>query len=418
MARSTHNVIGKVSIGTPLKEPMLVGDDMVGLKAAEPINELRIRKGRKIKERDVERMKKKGVEELFVVRGRSPDVSKHFRLMRRSDQYQGEFVEDPSLNEKYGLPKHPTKIPIIFPINDKTRVFKDGMRNWDAKSKKMFCQSHNLRDAKRAVVKGGEYTGQHKEIDCVPFYRDQRDLPICPFRDHDSEKQSVLPCKYRMRLFFNILTNDIETFNMGSFFKFESSSHNTGQQIEGTIDDMLSNKQFGKLSFIPCELELKFDKRVTPGGHKTEQPTVNLSLGFKLLSEYRELVNEAKEIVSTYGLEVNIQDDTSQEAIDSEFRPEVERRQMIEDGLFDEEKQNHLEDASLLEENTGFYEKKKHIEALARRLDQEDYESYVARKDKLSPDNIDKYIERTERYLDKNLSQEEQEENFEQNSSS
>lgn len=414
MGKSKHNIIGKVSIGTPIKEPMPLSEEMIGKKAARASKRLGIRKGKKIEKSDLKRMHRKGVEEYFVIRGRAPDQLDNFRLLRRSDEYKGEFVEDKGLLEKYELGKDPTSIPIVFPVGDKDRIFVDNMRNWDAQNSKMYCRSDDGETATRKVVENGNYTGKSKEIECIPNYGDDRGQ-ICPFRDHNSKLHDKMPCKYRVRLFFNILTKESSTFNLGSFFKFESSSTNTGQQIEESLDDMIDH--FGTLAFIPCELQLKFDKRTTPDGHTTEQPSVALSIDMGLLEEYRETISNIKSVIDTYSVDIEIEDDTSEEAVDSEFRPDVERRKLESEGLLDKEGEAEEDDITSdvntlhLAEDPTFEEKLQHINALALQLPKDRYESFKSKRGNLTPENIDGYIKNTKNFLRNNFTQEERREN-------
>jgi hypothetical protein len=424
-------VAGRVSIGIPVKEPVPVGPAMIGCRAARAHKKLGIRKGHTFGKDDVKRLQANGVTEYYVVHGRSPDQLKHFRLMRRSDEYTGEFVEDPSLYDQYDLPKKPTRIPIIFPIHNEDRVLIENMRNWDNRNGKMFCSSGDFRfgeseeehferirnggmTARRAVIENGNYTGKYKEMACSPFYKTGRN--ICPFRDHSSKKRAALPCQYRMRLFFNILSEDPSTIDFGAFFKFETSSPNSGKQIKNTLRDMYD--KYGTIGFVPCELVLQFDKRVSPEGHKTEQPTVSISASFEVREKFQEVVNRVRKVDQMYmRKDIRVEDDTSQEAIDNEFRPEMEAEKMAREGLIEEDTRSHGEVNHLhMAEDETFEEKLKHLEALARQLPPEKWQSFLSKKANLSPDNIDQMIKNTQTYLDQNLSEEDREENVEINS--
>ena len=410
MGRSSHHVKGKVSIGTPLKGPVPI-EKAEGRKCARRHKDLRLRDGQPIGKGHVRRMKDKGIEEIYVYQGNAPDTLRYFQLMKRSDEYEGEFVESPDLLKKFNLKKKPQSIPVIFPVNNKDRIFVDSMRNWDARNSKMYCSSNDGKTAKRAVLDDQKnYTGEYKELDCIPFYRDDRGS-ICPFRDHNSRLKEKMPCKYRARLFFNILTTDASDFNLGSFYKFETASHNTGQKIDRTLDDL--QEQFGKISFIPCELELDYEKRVTPEGHKTEQPTVGLSVSYDLLDKFSDTVDKVKNLISTYSLDVEIEDDTSQEAIDNEFRPQVEKQRMRDRGVIEDKDDDIYEniDPRYLDDDPTFEEKLRHIEALALQLPEDMYESFEAKSQNLTPNNVDKWIKNISDYLDNNFTEQERRQN-------
>lgn len=422
----SFSVAGKISIGTPISEPAAVNKDLVGVKAADSIAEAKLRRGTEIQPKHVKRMREAGVKEVKVFRGKFPTKLDHFQIRERSDVYKGEYIYKPGLHEQFGIEKRPKKIPIVFPIDDIDRMFIRQMKNYHHGAKKMFCSSSGANagvTAQRAIVRNGNFTGQTKEVECIPFYDDPRG-PICPFRNKDRKEGKQLPCKFSAAVYVNVLTEDISTIDVARFFKFETTSPRSAKYIAEGLKNI--RKQYGRIAWIPCQLELKFESATTSDGITTDVPRVGISANLGLLDKYGDIINRAEALIEKFSIGANIEidDETSEEAFDAEFRPTVANRELYEQGVIDDEDLVEDEDENApagsainplkMAEDPTFEHKIKYLDSLAKQTPPEQYVKYTEKRENLSPSNISERIERVESYLER-FSEEEKQTNWEEN---
>ena len=424
----SHSVVGKVAIGVPVDEPVLVSDAIVGLKVSGDYVPARVRSGTTLQQKHVDALVAAGVKEVHVVYGGFPQKLEHFRITRRSDLFPGKFVADPAINESAGLDLTPRVVPIIFPIDDIERVLLRRMKNYDAKNGRMFCSSDG-ETYNRAVIEEKKYTGDYKTGVCVPQYGDVRG-PICPFRDKQTSAGSALPCKFAGSLYFNLLSKDLSRIDLGQFFKLETTSIPSAEYL---INGLLNiRRQFGTIAFVPCQLEIRQEEAVTPGGTKTIVPRIGISSSLWLQREYREVIEEMREIMSFYAVTDEIIDEIDEAAFDSEFRPDVRRAELAQSGLLDgADAAKAIQQApasmvagdavagaddlvEMLVYGEEFSIRLQALDTLARQLTRKQYRAYLGTRDRVTPASIAKFEKAARAQID-TLTENEKQSNFDSN---
>lgn len=320
------SVNGKVSIGIPTDEIVLITGDYSRLIGKT------IRKGKAgvpdgmiLARRHIEMLLKEGETEIEIDHGGFPERLDYIRVWRRADSDRSRFVFDPKLHRSLGVDEKPRSIPIVLPINSIEKMAGGGMRNYDRTQNKLFCCSTNPPLGVRAIVDNGVYTGNRKEVQCVPTYGHAAEFgaPICKYRNKRTKAGRLLPCKPNFTFYFNVLTKNPESFDLGSFYKFETTSIESGMNIMATLEAV--QKRFGHVDWIPMELEVIQRKKVTPDGPTSKVPIMSLGVPTRLLREYADTIKSIKEILDVYSLtdDIIIEDEINEEAFDAEFRPEV-----------------------------------------------------------------------------------------------
>lgn len=401
-------VHGKVSIGVPTDELVLVkGNEAALVGKTIRRGKAGVPDGMLLKERHVEMLVKAGVTEVEVTHGNFPSRLDFFRILRRADSDRSQFVADPDLNEKYGLGERPTSIPVVLPIDSIEKMAVGGMKNYDRRNNRMFCSSSEPPVAMRAEIRNRQYTGQYTEVECVPTYglASKWGKHICPFRSKDTEEGKMLPCKPNFVFYFNILTHDPEDFDLGSFFKFETSSIESGMNIMATLRE--AKRQFGRINWVPMELQIFEREKATPGGMKSKVPIVTLAMPTKLMLRYQDTVDSIRKLIEAYSLntDIEIEDVVNEEAYDAEFRPEVRNQVLAEGGtVFDEPDEPALDKTAIAA-----------LDGQAMQLPVDQFHNYVSRRDSITDENIESFRSHVTNLLN-DLDEEAKAENFEINS--
>jgi hypothetical protein len=379
-AAKRNSVTGKVGIGIPTDEMVFVSEDLLGKSIMTEVPGLV--RGTKLKDRHLKMLIDKGITEVQVAHGGFPQRLEYFRLSRRSTTEPSLFIADPALNAKYGLGDKPTKIPIVVPIDDVRKMVVGSMKNYDRTANRMFCSSAGGETAVRAIREAGEYTGRTKDVSCVPHYPAPVGQEVCAFRRKATSEGKELPCKFNGVFYFNILSHDVDDFDLGSFFKFETGSYESADNIHTTMQAAL--ERFGHVDWIPFELQVVLRKKPTPGGKLSKVPIVMLAQPTSLMREYKDVMEQAKELLQWYAVDdvVEIDDVVNEAAYDAEFRPDVQLQELTKSGLDVSKRATRG-----MEKTAG----RLALEAEAMRLPPDAYQRFVAVRDTINADNIEKF---------------------------
>ena len=307
--RKTSPVIGKVSIGIPSDEPMLVNDRLVGKKLARDLvlskgrNPVGIGKGTVMTERHVQQVLDAGIDEVLVLLGAFPTRLDHFRLVRQAAHHGG-YLFDPALYEKYGLDEGFTECPIILTSNDIAKVVRSQLVNYDRAEKCVFCTSSDGETARRlqADPENGGYQEGYYEVECIPFHDDPRrneGKAVCEFRKHGAK----LPCKFAGSLSFQILPKNPDVgFDLARYFKMETTSAESGAYWTKNLLDEVMTK-FGRIAFVPLKLAVVKENAVYYDGtarRDTQVVRTTISVDPEYLDRYLPVVERQLERLRTY----------------------------------------------------------------------------------------------------------------------
>lgn len=459
-------VAGKVSIGRPATEPVLV-KHAEGLKTRFKVefdDGTGLSRGTTIRDHHVEKMLDMGKKEVQVVYGKSPTTLSYFRILRKSNISDG-YVEDPALYDRFGLEPGETltEIPIMLTSEDIDKVLQTRMVNFDRDNNCVFCSSGNGERAMRRRTDGpndgeGDYLpgGTKKEVECVPFYWDKRveegDAEICQFRETGDDGQRE--CQFTGSFYFQIL-NEQGNFDLGRYFKLETTSSRTAEYYMDTLIELQDESQLGRISFVPLKLEIVKEQTVRPGNRYGDRKRASvfrttISVDDRYLKKYKPVVKDMLDTIEGYqemNSRLGINSDSPVEIPEenapaeepdrweAEFDPDKLGEKFEDEGIADaaekaeeqgpETPQITEEDgggtsrggASGRSENLsgGAYDlKKKDLINKARRLPPDRYDNFIDSANRINPQTIDKFRKGVEKRLDK-LTEEEKSENFEVN---
>ncbi len=378
-------IIGKVSIGKPADEPVLVDHakgKITRFSIDLPNQDGGIQKGTKLKERHIDMLKEAGYREVQVLYGRSPDTLNHFRVLRKSNINSG-YVEDPDLYDEYDLEpgENLTEIPIMLTSNEVNEVLKTRLMNYDRDANLVYCHSEDGYTAhRRRTDEDGNYlsSGAKFDMECLPFYWDDRvkddtnDKTICPFRERKG--QGGPECTFSGSLYFQILS-DGGNFQLGRYFKIETTSStvikyyvNALNDIKDKMGEIAGEK---KIDFIPLKLEIVREQATRPSSSQYDERKranvyrTTISADKKYMKKYRDTVDEMKELINAYRSnpssvttekvardpadipEEDLETDGEMDRFNSEFDPASHQEQLEEEGVLDAaEKAERDEDAS------------------------------------------------------------------------
>lgn len=459
---SQSPVIGKVSIGRPASEPVLA-EHSEGLKTRFKVefdDGTGIQRGKTIRKNHVQKMLDNGKREVQVMYGKSPTTLNHFRVLRKSNISDG-FVEDPEVYDKYDLEPGDTltEIPIMFTSENIDKVLQTQMVNYDRDHNCVFCSSEDGETATRRRTDGegegeGDYlpNGAKKEVECVPFYWDERvetgNKNICQFRETGGDGRD---CKFTGSLYFQIL-NEAGDFDLGRYFKIETTSSRTAEYYMDALLDIKNESQFERISFVPLKLEIIKEQGVRPGNQYEDRKRASffrttISVDSRYVKKYKDVVKdmvqtmkEYREMNSDLGIstrdptEIPTENAPAEETgrWESEFDPDQYQQSLEEEGLTEEAEEAEKEGPELPqfgEEDEsdggdkeagegmsgGAYDMKR--QALineARRLPPDKFDRFVDSLDKVSEDTIGKFRDRVDNLLG-GLTEQEKEEHFEEN---
>lgn len=317
-ARKGSPIVGKLSIGIPTDEPMLVGPNLIGRKLYREIifdeaKKTGLRKGKALSEADVQELEKRGFKEVHILNGSYPQRLEHFRLVRRAESMPG-YLEDPELYEKFGLSDQPTEVPVMLTSEDIDSVLQTRLANFDRPNKCVYCSSDDGQTAmRRKKDSAGEYleSGEMFELECLPFYWDERvksgGKKICEYRKYGSDGQAQA-CKFSGALYFVILSPDGH-FDLGRYFKLETTSDKVAQYYINALLDPEKGviRHFGRISFVPLKLEIIKEKAIRPEagkkwGERKETTVIRtaLSVDDAYLDKFKEPVEKIMERIESY----------------------------------------------------------------------------------------------------------------------
>jgi phage terminase small subunit len=462
-------VIGKVSIGRPATEPVLV-EHSHGLttRFGESFDDgTKISKGTTIRDHHIEKMQDAGMKEVQVVYGSSPTTLNHFRVLRKSNISDG-YVEDPGLYDRFDLEPGDTltELPIMLTSEKINDVLQTRMVNFDRDANTVFCSSSGGRRAMRRRTDGdadgeGDYlpSGAKKEVECVPFYWDDRvengEKEICQFRETTGSGRE---CQFTGSLYFQIL-NEAGDFDLGRYFKIETTSSRSAEYYMDALQDIKNESQFERISFVPLKLEIVKEQTVRPGDRYEERKRASvfrttISVDSRYVKKYKPVVKEMVETMKEYramnadlGIDssspVEIPDENpaaeEPDRWEAEFNPDNFQKKMEEEGITEAAKRAEEqgpetpqlnkdagdgaggEDASRPAESPdealsgGAYElKRDDLINKARSLPPEKFDRFIESLDRVNESTIDKFRTGVERRLE-GFSEEEKDAHFEAN---
>ncbi|MCS4157620.1 hypothetical protein [Salinibacter ruber] len=345
-------IIGKVSIGIPADEPMLV-EHAEGKKLVSDVTfgNTKIPSGKTLQEHHIEKMQEAGIREVHVHRGRFPRTLNYFRVLRNSNISEG-YVEDPKLYDKYGLDPGPglTEIPIMLTSENIDQVIQTRLLNYDRSRSQVFCSSADGEEATRQRINGDDltdhyenhaYTGGDVDINCAPFHWGDNTVPfseladragvdkdtifectpeeikaihearkpeeqqLCPYREYDQDGKQ--DCDFTGSFYFNILNEDGD-FSLGRYFKLETTSSKVIEKYHESLlnPDTGIKQKFGRISFVPMKLEILREKTERSGGRyedgriPTKVERTTLSTSEHLLDKYRPVIEDMLETLDDY----------------------------------------------------------------------------------------------------------------------
>jgi hypothetical protein len=455
-------VIGKVSIGRPASEPVLV-EHAEGLKTRFQVefgDGTGLKRGKTIRESHIKKMKKNGIREVQVMYGKSPTTLNHFRVLRKSNISDG-YVEDPEIYDQYDLEPGETltEIPIMFTSEKIDKVLQTRMVNYDRDANCVFCSSGDGETAMRRRTDGeedgeGDYlpNGAQKEVECVPFYWDERvetgNKEICQFRETGGDGRD---CKFTGSLYFQIL-NEAGDFDLGRYFKLETTSSRTAEYYMDALLDIKNESQFERISFVPLKLEIVKEQTVRPGNRYEDRKRASvfrttLSVDSRYVKKYRPVVQEMVQTMKEYRemnkdlgissrspVEIPEENAPAEETDrwESEFDPDQYQQKLEQEGMTEAAEEAELEGPELpqitqeeaeadkeAQENgelsDGAYDlKKKDLVNKARQLPSNNFDDFMDATDKINRKTIDWFVEKIEGALN-HLTEEQKEENFDIN---
>lgn len=431
--RRESPVVGKISIGIPAEEVVLVGPEAVGLKSRWDVKFTKqqggVRKGAIITEAHVKALQKEGIEEIEVVRGAAPSRLDHFRVVRRPKNSAG-YVYDPEIYKKYGIEEKPREMAIMVTSEELDKVIQTSMLNWDQANNCAFCRSSDGETAQRRIPDGDGYAAGMNQVECIPFFDDDRvrfhNKPVCQYRKRDTNMGK--PCQYRGAIYFQILsTNEDAGLELGRLFKMETTSFPASRHWLNGLEE--AKKKVGRYSFVPLKLSLVKEATTRPGGKKTEVFRTAISVDEDYLRIYQPVVDRMLDLLKSYRdrnefiigdasdpTDIPIEEETPEEMDKwmSEFNPDAYKQKLEKEGFptGGEGDENDVFTASV--GNSEFSLRQMELVNRAKRLPSNTFKKFYANRSQISEENIDSWSNRVDKLL-KSISEEEKEANYSEN---
>lgn len=463
-------IIGKVSIGRPAEEPVLV-DYAEGKRTRFDINlpQGRISSGTELREHHIDKLKEAGREEIQVVYGKSPSTLDYFRVLRKSNINAG-YVEDPEFYDKFDITPGETltEIPIMLTNNSINEVLKTKLVNYDRDANLVFCHSNDGYEAeRRRTDQNGNYlsSGETFNLECLPFYWDERvkdennEKTICPYRETGGGGRD---CSFTGSLYFHILSEDGGGFQLGRYFKIETTSSTTAQYYVKSLNDIKDHPLLdGQISFVPLKLEIVMEQATRPSEgryderKRTNVPRTTISLDEDYLEKYEDAVNDMIKLVKRYRQkgafvsgtqatdpteipEEDMENEAEMHRWNAEFDPQAHEEQLREEGVLEvaekaeqevddnetpvvETTENAVESDENFEKESVKTDKEYELQReqlinKARRMPHDRFKAFVDNIHQLDKQNIDQFDDRMDDLLE-DIEEEEKEENYDRNTS-